>query len=727
MTGGLLQIVTSGKQDVYLTIDPEITFFKKVFRKHTNFSLELREIKPEQQNCEYNNMVSFILNNGDAIHNLYLEIELPNLSFSDKFITNTKYTNRKLTQKQNYQIEKNKWSGLYDNLKGFCDVELSLYRNLKNLLKIENVTTTSLKDEVSRFNFKNKNTKDKYKNNVEEKVYLQINISEYINSINKLIQNAQPEDITDTTKFISKYEIDQNLDEMKNIMEEYLKFYNQKKLYYSDLINNIDKNLINFSYAEFLGHNFFDYITLEIGGIEVQKYQKEILHLNQMHRIKPNYMPNYLQMIGQTSELNDFNTDSKGNTKLTVPLIFWFNKDAGSSLPLVALQYASIIINAKITDVRNVICFENYEKMYESILKVKVDADTGFYPLDTDLIYDSYNIDLKDKTINYNCIFINQKLLEIQFPDLTASEIETLLENNGTEYSLNQITKILHPEMSDEDIELMNGVAGLETQYLIDKIEWVGFMIDIKNPIYESLAPKVGSYYPYINFNQYYSSVPEPKIKLISEMVFLDDVERSKFANSKLEYVVETFNEDTFNIKDREQFECELSFNYPCKELLWYLQPQIYYDGITENGPNTMLLFDPKAYFNSEPILKQNLSFNQLKVLKSDVDMNYYTYLLSYKYLNNILPQGVYYQSFCLYPEETQPSGTVNFRQIKGKQYSLELNKDFLNEYSDILNKLYKSDQKLIANKNSLTLKFIAKSYDLFVVHKGNAKLLFSN
>ena len=48
MTGGLLQIVTSGKQDIYLTINPEITFFKKVYRRYTNFALELKEISPEQ-------------------------------------------------------------------------------------------------------------------------------------------------------------------------------------------------------------------------------------------------------------------------------------------------------------------------------------------------------------------------------------------------------------------------------------------------------------------------------------------------------------------------------------------------------------------------------------------------------------------------------------------------------------------------------------------------------
>ena len=40
MGGGLLQLVAYGAQDVYLTGNPQITFFKTVFRRHCNFSLE---------------------------------------------------------------------------------------------------------------------------------------------------------------------------------------------------------------------------------------------------------------------------------------------------------------------------------------------------------------------------------------------------------------------------------------------------------------------------------------------------------------------------------------------------------------------------------------------------------------------------------------------------------------------------------------------------------------
>ena len=40
MAGGLLQLVAYGAQDIYLTGNPQITFFKIVYRRHTNFSME---------------------------------------------------------------------------------------------------------------------------------------------------------------------------------------------------------------------------------------------------------------------------------------------------------------------------------------------------------------------------------------------------------------------------------------------------------------------------------------------------------------------------------------------------------------------------------------------------------------------------------------------------------------------------------------------------------------
>ena len=43
MVGGLLQLVANGVQDIFLIGNPQITFFKVVYKRHTNFSMEYLE------------------------------------------------------------------------------------------------------------------------------------------------------------------------------------------------------------------------------------------------------------------------------------------------------------------------------------------------------------------------------------------------------------------------------------------------------------------------------------------------------------------------------------------------------------------------------------------------------------------------------------------------------------------------------------------------------------
>ena len=44
MPGGLLSILSYGSTDLFLTGAPQISFFKIVYRRHTNFSIESIEI-----------------------------------------------------------------------------------------------------------------------------------------------------------------------------------------------------------------------------------------------------------------------------------------------------------------------------------------------------------------------------------------------------------------------------------------------------------------------------------------------------------------------------------------------------------------------------------------------------------------------------------------------------------------------------------------------------------
>ena len=73
MGGGLMQLVAYGAQDIYLTGNPQITFFKVVYRRHTNFSMEAIQ-QTFNGSADFGGTVtSTISRNGDLIGRMYVE------------------------------------------------------------------------------------------------------------------------------------------------------------------------------------------------------------------------------------------------------------------------------------------------------------------------------------------------------------------------------------------------------------------------------------------------------------------------------------------------------------------------------------------------------------------------------------------------------------------------------------------------------------------------------
>jgi len=69
-----MQLVAYGAQDIYLTGNPQITFFKVVYRRHTNFSMESIEQTPNGAGGFGGRSSYTISRNGDLVHQMYFEI-----------------------------------------------------------------------------------------------------------------------------------------------------------------------------------------------------------------------------------------------------------------------------------------------------------------------------------------------------------------------------------------------------------------------------------------------------------------------------------------------------------------------------------------------------------------------------------------------------------------------------------------------------------------------------
>ena len=82
MAGALMQIVAYGVQDQALTGNPDITFWKVSFRRHTNFAMESIE-QTFQGQADFGRRVTAIVSrNGDLMYRTYLQTTLPEINQS---------------------------------------------------------------------------------------------------------------------------------------------------------------------------------------------------------------------------------------------------------------------------------------------------------------------------------------------------------------------------------------------------------------------------------------------------------------------------------------------------------------------------------------------------------------------------------------------------------------------------------------------------------------------
>jgi hypothetical protein len=83
MGGGLMQLVAYGAQDVYLTGNPQITFWKVTYRRHTNFAMESIEQTFNGQADFGRRVQCTVSRNGDLAYRTYLQVTLPEINQND--------------------------------------------------------------------------------------------------------------------------------------------------------------------------------------------------------------------------------------------------------------------------------------------------------------------------------------------------------------------------------------------------------------------------------------------------------------------------------------------------------------------------------------------------------------------------------------------------------------------------------------------------------------------
>ena len=89
MPGGLMQLLAWGNQNLYINGNPSITYFKKVFKTYTNFSMETIRVNFNRNDVllnEKTQLKATIDRHGDLACQMYFVFELPEIVFEENLL-----------------------------------------------------------------------------------------------------------------------------------------------------------------------------------------------------------------------------------------------------------------------------------------------------------------------------------------------------------------------------------------------------------------------------------------------------------------------------------------------------------------------------------------------------------------------------------------------------------------------------------------------------------------
>lgn len=659
MAGGLLQLVSEGVQNQYLTINPEITFFKTIYRRYTNFGLETSILEFDQE-IDFGKKVSVTLKNvGDLMSRTWLHVKFPSFIPDLSKISNSDVYTNYLNRKKIYQNQINEQTTKYQNILIYANLMYGGFQIIEKYRNSINININLLETLFSA-----------YYNSIED------NYNDIVNFIDSLVINN-----TNIVSYILDVGTSKTIEEVIEISDRYQSVLlrqvkielNRKKKLENELLE-LNEKPIPYKWKENLGNYLFTKIQVEIDGEVIDEITSEQMEIYYQHFLEEDYRENYHELISGKSYQN---------FDLFIPLNFWFCQSFGLGLPLVALKYSPVKLNFIINNVENLITLLDLEDEFNLIrtntyfleeMKVDLSGSNLVFNNKTYSLLDlSYNFPTNEVSIiNHN---IYQENLEQHFNYLEESKITYILENYGSikeddsTYSLNQNELENFILSYVDDLNLNNLI--LEWKYYISRFN---------------------------QLNNYHLDLGE----IYADFIYMDEIEREKFAVSNLNYIINLNQTMEINI-EQDYLNRDLEFENYIRDLYWTFQFKSDLTGNRLNGPKYLTFINESYLQNFQIIL------NGQRVFYNKNTPSYFRLTEPHKHLNNSFTKNIYTYSFALYPEELQPSGGCSFGDIKGKEFQLNL------------------EDGTILTEGNILLKIHARKQLILTIRKGKGKLAFFN
>ena len=411
--------------------------------------------------------------------------------------------------------------------------------------------------------------------------------------------------------------------------------------------NNDVNNKIKFKWTKKLAYAIIDYVELEIGNQIVSKQWGEWMAVLQELNWN-NFNSSIDEYIGNTPELTTYQHLNKNfNSKtLYVPLWFWFCNSAGSSLPLLCLEYMTVRFNIQLNNFQmcgifspsNYISVETYLGngiLGEPLLQI---SNQGIAWAEFDSIdigeYDPITLKVNNYLLYYRQISDNRFISTSNY----ITEIEKILNSTS-------LAKFVIYGLYSGSIYIpMNSDPSVPRSVFIQKT-------------YNFIQP---------------TNLVFKNMYLLCNYIYIDKEERKKFYLTKHSYTIEQVSYTNpmyyYNLNNK----IFLNSINPCKYVIFMTQVKYFLNyNVGENFNYNLYFYNPELIINKDII---NFIYTSNKSLIKTIyfslnsnstnannEMSIYSHLIPFfNYPMGKNNNGFGLNIYELYSTSSQPSGSIN-------------------------------------------------------------------
>jgi hypothetical protein len=205
---------------------------------------------------------------------------------------------------------------------------------------------------------------------------------------------------------------------------------------------------------------------------------------------------------------------------------------------------------------------------------------------------------------------------------------------------------------------------------------------------------------------------------LYVDYIYLDTEERRRFAQVAHEYLIEQLQFTGTESVTSTSNKIQLSFNHPCKELIWVVQNPSYVD--CNSSTNAPWRYTDSKLGNPTAVAKIQLNGQDRF---TEREGSYFNFVQPYQHHTSTPATGINVYSFALKPEDLQPSGSCNFSRIDNAVLNLTLTPS---TFQTLITPM-PEEAAVTGAQSSANVNIYATNYNVLRIMSGMGGLAYSN